>query len=129
MRPRSKWLFVCRTEELGEREYKTFDLIYSGEHQASIIIRFNEKYYAYLNRCVHMPRKLNCESDVIFDATGNYLRCSMHGIVYDPITGVSQSTMCNGEKLQSLKLIEEDGNIYIDDKCVAAIPVGIASLC
>ena len=67
-----------------------------------------------------MPRRLNCERDVIFDDTGNYLRCSMHGIIYDPETGRSQSSMCNGEKLQALKVIEEDACVYINDKRVSA---------
>jgi nitrite reductase/ring-hydroxylating ferredoxin subunit len=120
MRSKSKWVYVCRSEDLGEREHIALDVNYSGELQASVVFRFKEKIYAFINRCVHMPRKLNCERDIIFDDTGDYLRCSMHGIIYDPETGTSQSTMCNGEKLQALKVVEEDACIYINDKRVSA---------
>ena len=122
MRPKSKWLYVCRCGDLVERKYLTLDLLVDGSPQSIIVFRFKEKTFAYVNRCVHMPRKLNCEKDSIFDDTGNYLRCSMHGIVYDPQTGASQSAMCNGEKLQSLKTVEDNGCIYIDDKRALTIP-------
>lgn len=117
-------LYVCKSIELGEREYLAFDLMYAGELQPIIVIRFNEIAYAYINRCVHMPRKLNCERDNIFNDCGNFLRCSMHGIVYDPKTGASQSTMCNGEKLKALKVIEENGSIYLNDKRALAMTNG-----
>ena len=119
MRPKNKWVYVCKSAELDEREHRTIDFYYAGELHSGIVFRFKNKTYAYLNRCVHMPRRLNCERDSIFDDTGNYLRCSMHGIIYDPATGRSLSTMCNGEKLQALRVVEEDACIYINDKRVS----------
>lgn len=118
MRSKKKWLYVCRSGDLREGEHITLDIVYNGELHSSIIFRFNKKTYAYINRCVHMPRKLNCELDDIFDDSGKYLRCSMHGIVYDPETGISQSSMCQGEKLKPLKVVEENGYIYFNDKRV-----------
>jgi len=122
MRSKDSWLFVCKSNDLREREHITLDLNYAGELQSGIVFRFKEKIYAYINRCVHMPRKLNCERNRVFDDTGNFLRCSMHGIIYDPKTGASQSTMCNGEKLQAIKVVEEDACIYINDKRVCINP-------
>jgi hypothetical protein len=43
----------------------------------------------------------------------------MHGIIYDPQTGISQSTMCNGEKLQALRIFEEGDCVYINDKRIS----------
>ena len=65
-----------------------------------------------------MPRELDCERDMIFDETGQYLRCSMHGIVYEPRTGESVSTMCNGERLTSVRVIEDEEGIWFNDKRV-----------
>ncbi len=45
----------------------------------------------------------------------------MHGIVYDPVTGESLSTMCTGERLLSLRLLEVEGNIYIRDKRISEV--------
>lgn len=122
MLPKSKWVYVCNSDDLGERNYLALDFLYAGSPQSIIVFRFKAETFAYVNRCVHMPRKLNCERDGIFDDSGNYLRCSMHGIVYDPQTGASQSTMCNGEKLQSLKTVEDNGGIYIADKRILKLP-------
>ena len=86
-----------------------------------VVFLFKGKVFAYLNQCVHMPRTLNCQRDTIFDEKRELLRCSMHGIVYQPETGESISTMCNGERLQALRLNEVDGNIYINDKRVSPV--------
>lgn len=63
-----------------------------------------------------MPRELDCENDMIFDETGQYLRCSMHGIVYDPLTGESLSTLCNGQRLTSVRVMEDETGIWIKDR-------------
>lgn len=100
----------------------TVDLMYRDEAKNAIVIRFNNKVFAYLNQCVHMPRALNCQSETIFDEQQNLLRCSMHGIVYDPETGQSLSTMCYDKKLVSLRLSLIQEKIIIDDKRVKPLP-------
>lgn len=110
---------ICPADQLAEKDYMIVDLLYSGDPHSGIVFRFNGKLFAYLNRCVHMPRRLNCERDTIFDPERKLLRCSMHGIVYAPETGTSLSTTCQGEKLQPLRLKELEGVIYLTDKRVA----------
>ena len=95
------------------------DLRFMGDPHSGIVFRFEGRVFAYLNQCVHMPKRLNCERDTIFDEDQGLLRCSMHGIVYAPTSGASLSTMCHGEKLQALRLKELDGKIYLIDKRVA----------
>lgn len=104
---------VCRSNELGEKGYVIIDVIDCGKPHSAIVLRYQGKLYAYLNQCVHMPRRLNCERDTVFDADRKLLRCSMHGIVYQPDTGESRSTLCQGEKLTALRLREEDGRIVL----------------
>ena len=76
---------------------------------------------ARLTRCVHMPRRLDCEQDRVFDDSGRYLRCSMHGIVYTPETGTSISTMCEGDRLHDLAVYEEDGVVGLADFRVTSL--------
>ena len=109
---------VCASSQLAEKKYAVVDLLYKNSPHTGIVFRFNGEVFAYLNQCVHMPKALNCERDTIFDERRELLRCSMHGIVYDPITGESLSTMCNGDRLNALRLNEVDGSIYIRDKRV-----------
>ena len=70
-----------------------------------------------------MPLRLDCESPVIFDLGKNKLKCSMHGIIYDPETGESLSpTMCTGEKLTPIEVEEDGAGIWLADKDVELTP-------
>jgi nitrite reductase/ring-hydroxylating ferredoxin subunit len=74
-----------------------------------------------LLKAMHMHRPLNCEQDAIFDETGKYLRCSMHGFIFDPKTGECQSPVCLGQRLQSLRLEEIDDTLYFAEKHLTLI--------
>lgn len=63
-----------------------------------------------------MQRPLNCQEDAIFDRERQRLRCSMHGFVFEPETGLCLSPVCEGQKLQQIKLIEQDGMFGLHDK-------------
>ncbi|MBK1719325.1 Rieske (2Fe-2S) protein [Thiocystis violacea] len=116
-------LRACRSDELREGAYLKLEVIFSGEPASLILVRFQERCFAYLNRCVHMARPLDGEEDAILDHTGKYLRCSMHGIVFDPVTGESMSTLCRGERLTAVKVSENDGAIWIKDRRIGERPV------
>ncbi len=119
MRSRQRRIRVCRQQDLGERQFRVVPILYSDIAHSSIVFRLHDRVQAYLNQCVHMPRRLDCERDTIFSDDGQHLRCSMHGIVYDPLSGASISTMCHGEKLQAIRLSVENDVIYLDDKRVS----------
>ncbi len=111
----------CASEALAEGCHRKLKMTFEGREEECLLIRFGGICYAYINRCVHMPRPLDCEKDLVFDHSGRYLRCSMHGIVYTPETGTSVSTMCEGEKLRPVSIYEENGEIGIADWRVSAI--------
>lgn len=111
-------LWVCSSDQLVEGSYRRIEASYSGETSSVIVFRYKGSCLGYRNLCVHMPRELDCEKDMIFDATGRNLRCSMHGIVYDPITGRSISTMCTGQQLTPVRILEDEEGIWINDKRV-----------
>ena len=111
---------VCPSAALAEGKHLKVNLVFEGREVECLICRFDGETYAYLNRCVHMPRPLDCEQPIIFDETGRYLRCSMHGIVYTPATGTSVSAMCEGQQLKAVGLYEENGELGIADFRVSA---------
>lgn len=89
---------------------------YKGKRQSIVIVRLDGQCHAYLNLCVHMPFRLDCEQQSIIDPSANRIKCSMHGIVYDPISGASLSpTMCTGEKLTRVALVENEQGIWLCD--------------
>ena len=111
-------IWICRREQLMEGSYKRIEVTYMNEPSSVVVFRYKGNCLAYRNLCVHMPRRLDCEKDMIFDDTGEKLRCSMHGIIYNPITGESVSTICKGEKLIPVKVQEDEEGIWISDKRV-----------
>ena len=119
-------LAICPSLELAEGQYRKLSIIYEGRADECLLLRFEGKVYAYLNRCVHMPRRLDCEQQTIFDQSGRYLRCSMHGIVYTPESGTSLSAMCEGEQLRADQVYEEAGEIgFADLRVTASGPASI----
>lgn len=111
-------IWVCHKDQLKEGDYMRIEVVYANEPSSVVVFRYKGNCLAYRNLCVHMPRRLDCEKDMIFDDTGQNLRCSMHGIVYDPVTGESTSTICRGEKLTSVKVQENEEGVWIFDKRV-----------
>ncbi len=108
-------IWVSRGDQLIEGSYLRMDVEYAGEIIPVVVFRYKGICKAFRNQCVHMPRQLDCELGTIFDSTGNYLRCSMHGIVYDPLSGISVGTMCNGEQLTPIGIAEDDRGVWIQD--------------
>ncbi|MFB1488246.1 MULTISPECIES: Rieske (2Fe-2S) protein [unclassified Thiocapsa] len=113
---------VCASADLTDRQHRIIPVLFKHEPQSAIVLRHGGQVYAYLNQCVHMVRRLDCMHDAVFDAEHEHLRCSMHGIVYDPTTGESLSVLCSGERLESLRSMEIDGQIYLVDKRVTGLP-------
>ncbi|MBP5985687.1 MAG: Rieske 2Fe-2S domain-containing protein [Azonexus sp.] len=112
---------VCASAALAERQYIKLSLSFEKRPEECLLFRHAGQAYAYINRCVHMPRRLDCERQDIFDESGRFLRCSMHGIVYTPDTGTSISAMCEGQQLRAVDIYEENGEVGIADFRVSDI--------
>lgn len=114
-------LLVCASAELTDRQHCVISLLFKQHPQTAIVLRYEEQVYAYLNQCVHRVRRLDCVHDAVFDDPQGHLRCSMHGIVFDPTSGESLSVLCSGERLKPLRCEEIDGQVYLIDKRVTAL--------
>jgi len=114
-------IWVGTREQLAEGGYLRVDVAYDRERISVVVFRYKGRCGAFRNLCVHMPRALDCEKDMIFDATGRYLRCSMHGIVYDPVTGESVSEICNGKRLTPVGVVEDETGVWICDRRVQPV--------
>ena len=86
--------------------------------QSAFVVRFRGVVRAYLNRCAHVPVELDWVPGRFFDLTGQYLICAVHGAHYDAASGRCAFGRCNGRGLQSLKVLERDGGVYLLDSGV-----------
>lgn len=113
---------IASSGDIMERVHQLFVCEYKGDIKSAFVFRYNGECLAYLNRCVHMPFRLDCEATNIFDATRDRLKCSMHGIVFDPESGTSLSpTMCTGDKLTPVRVLEEGGSVWLEDPNVTQL--------
>ncbi len=116
-----KLKLACTLRELNEASYLTRNIVFKKLPTSVIMFVFEGAAYAYINHCMHMHRPLNCQEDAIFDETGKFLRCSMHGFIFDPKTGECQSPVCMGQRLQALRLEELDDTLYFAEKHLTLI--------
>lgn len=115
-------VWVCSSSELADGSFVKTDVCHDGVPISVVVFRHGGLCRAYRNLCVHMPRTLDCEQDMIFDASRRYLRCSMHGIVYDPVTGVSLSDICRGQSLTAIQVVEDPQGVWLADRHVSPLP-------
>lgn len=76
-------------------------------------IRFRGHVYGYLNRCGHVPVELDWKPGEFYDLSGLYLICATHGALFDPATGACLGGRCNGRGLDALRMVEENGDVYL----------------
>jgi nitrite reductase/ring-hydroxylating ferredoxin subunit len=111
---------------LTEKAFLTVDVLLNNKSTRPIranvlVIRFGGQVYAYVNHCMHMHRPLNCQRNDFFDKEKRWLRCSMHGFIFEPETGVCISPVCAGQALQAIKIVELDGMIVFKEKHISVL--------
>lgn len=119
---------IIAAEALAEKNFLTVDvLLNSGSSKSAeaniVVFRYAGQVYAYINHCMHMHKPLTCQQDAIFDSGKRWLRCSMHGFVFEPETGICQSPVCEGQSLRKIRVAEEAGMIVFKEKQLQIIAV------
>ena len=82
------------------------------EKNDAFLIYFKENCYAYENCCPHTGVNLNWQKEQFFSVDGLFLQCSMHGALFEPETGLCVRGPCQGQHLQSIDLVIDDGVVY-----------------
>ncbi|MBV8679608.1 MAG: Rieske 2Fe-2S domain-containing protein [Aquitalea sp.] len=85
-----------------------------GKPRAAIALRYQGRVYGYVNACQHIPIELDLQDGNVFDLSGQYLVCSMHGALYLPTNGRCVGGPCRGQSLQALPLYEADNHVWLN---------------
>ena len=64
-----------------------------------IVVRSAGKLHAYLNNCPHAGVRLDWASGNVRQEGSPYLRCSMHGALFEPTNGKCVAGPCKGAAL------------------------------
>ena len=84
-------------------------------------MRSTEGVASFVNQCAHLALELDWNLGDFFDSDGQNLVCAAHGAFYNPITGACVGGACRGKSLQSLRIIESDHCIYLEDEAYRLI--------
>lgn len=105
---------ICSSAQLREKSSGVrFDLPDLGLGATGFVVRFEDKPYAYVNRCAHASVELDWQEGEFFDSEARYLICATHGALYHPVSGYCVAGPCRGAPLQRLNVEERDGHIYL----------------
>jgi nitrite reductase/ring-hydroxylating ferredoxin subunit len=88
----------------------------AGETIPAFVVHFDYQYFAYLNKCGHIAIQLDYMPGEFFSDDGQSLICSTHGAEYAPDTGACLGGPCYGVGLEALKIIEDQGQLYLQNE-------------
>lgn len=118
---------VCPVGKLGHAECLEFTLpedltIDSANHRLittdAFMLNWQGEFHAYLNSCPHTHVNLNWTPNQFLDVESQYIQCSLHGAIFEPLSGICVRGPCLGQSLISLPTVIHDGMVNIDLKAV-----------
>lgn len=107
---------VCASDELSRGEVKVVRITddASGPREALVLRDEDGTLRAFVNRCRHLPIPLDAGSREFLDRKRRYLVCNTHGAMYRLDDGVCERGPCVGERLETLRLEEREGSLYLE---------------
>lgn len=82
------------------------------ESLQGFIVRHDDAYYAYVNRCAHVTFSLDVGDGQVMDNDGKFILCWAHGARYLPETGECFMGPAVGRSLEAFPL-EVDGDTAV----------------
>lgn len=104
---------LCTVDDIADGEAREFSYRSGSEIHDIFIQRKGDKIFAFVNICPHAGTPLNMDEGVFMERTGAYLMCHTHGALFQLEDGLCVAGPCNGERLQSVELKVENGNIKV----------------
>lgn len=103
---------IAQEADLADGQGKRFQVGRGSSRVEGFLIRHGGRFYAYVNRCRHMPMPLDLVPNHFFTANKKHLRCQSHGAMYEPETGKCFAGPCRGKGLDPLPVAAEGGVVY-----------------
>ena len=108
-------IFLCRVEDLARTGAKGVVLGEGEDTLDVVIVEKNGARHAYINACPHQFVPLETFPDHFFTEDRRHLFCSGHGALFVPETGVCVEGPCEGDSLERLETVEQDGAIFLNE--------------
>ena len=97
-------IVVARRGEIAPGETKKFLIPWQGREEEGFVVNHHGQFYAYLNRCCHVPMTMDWVDNRFLTPDKRYIQCATHGACYLPDTGECIHGPALGEFLVALPL-------------------------
>ncbi|MDH5777374.1 MAG: Rieske 2Fe-2S domain-containing protein, partial [Gammaproteobacteria bacterium] len=99
---------ICRLEEITEHGGISFNYTQCGESREGFVLVYQGQVRAYVNSCPHTGVTLNWSENQFFDYSQQFIQCSVHGAIFQPLTGACVRGPCLGQNLSPLEVKLDD---------------------
>ena len=104
---------LCASAALEEKgRALAFDVLQYGQPVHAFALRFDGRVVAYLNRCVHVPMEMDWQPGEFLDSGREFIICSTHGAVYEPLSGQCAGGPCGRGRLTAVGVEEREGQVW-----------------
>ncbi|MDH3209406.1 MAG: Rieske 2Fe-2S domain-containing protein [Burkholderiaceae bacterium] len=104
---------LCASTDLAEKgRAHVFNVLHYRQPARAFALRHEGRVVAYLNRCVHVPVEMDWQAGEFLDSGKAFIMCANHGATYEPWTGRCVRGPCGRGGLTTLRVEEQDGQIY-----------------
>ena len=79
------------------------------------MVRKNDEYYAYYNKCPHTGASLEWQENQFLDSENALIQCATHDALFLIDSGKCIAGPCIGDSLQALTISVIDGEIHLND--------------
>lgn len=96
------------------KKARTQKFIYKeGERkEEGFAVYFRGKFYAYVNRCKHVPLPLDFGDGDFLTDDRKFILCRNHGALYEPVSGECVAGPCAGQSLDRLEVEKKGKKLY-----------------
>jgi nitrite reductase/ring-hydroxylating ferredoxin subunit len=106
-------LVVANASDIPHGASRKFRLGCGGKMLDGFVINFKGRFYAYINRCCHIPIPLDWIDNEFFTRDQRHLICHTHGATYEPNTGLCIDGPCPGEYLDVIPVAVKQGQVIV----------------
>lgn len=87
-----------------------------------VVLRLDDRLYAYANVCPHKQHPLNAAADGFFVPGERLLRCASHDALFDPESGLCVAGPCAGQRLVALPCGRDGDEVWVRSPDALAAP-------